>query len=392
MTNFIKIIFATIIFFICASCNKAPYENQPSFSCDLNFIQHENQIKYQAVLDQFSQSGIVGLSVIIDKADDEMWMGSSGYASVEEDIRMNNCNLYQTASLVKSIVGISTLQIIDEGLLQFDSKIEQYLSSEIIELIPNSENLTIEHLLNHTSGLPDIFDLEFISDFMNRPDDSYTRVELLSYVSGIEPLSNPGEAHFYSDTNYILLSLIIDKLKGDFIDYMNTNIFLPLGLDDTFYHNDSYPEIEGLPQSYWEQYNDGNIENISKLQKRVTNFIKGSDGVIASPMDMVAFYKNVFQGSLISEIHKEAIVNDQVAEPLEGKMNTGYAYGFMSIDDDGQTWIGHAGSQLGSSCFVFYNIETQDCIGVFTNTGTFLFEEKQSLIFGELWGALKAII
>ncbi len=383
---------ACFLILLSLSCNKIPYEEQLQPNCELDFMQHDHQSKYQSVLDQYTQSGIVGLTVVIDKADEELWMGSSGFASVEENIEMNNCNIYQTASLVKSCVGISTLQLIDEGLLEFDSKINQFLTAEILELIPSAENLTIEQLLHHTSGLPDIFELEFMGDFMNNPNKTYTRSELLGYVKGKDLVNNPGEAHFYADTNYMLLSLIIDQIKGDFISYMRSKIFDPLSMNDTYYHNGTYPEIDGLPQSYWEQYNDGNIENISQLQKRVTNFIKGSDGIISSPLDMVTFYKNVFEGELISESLKQRIEDDQVSEPIEFKMNTGYGHGFMSIDDNGQTWYGHVGSQLGSSCYVFYNIDTKTSIGVFTNTGTFLFQEKQQLIYGELWDSLKAVL
>ncbi len=392
MKNRIITITTLVLALLCVSCNKESYQalNQPS--CDLDFTDHSNQQKYQDVLDQYSQNGIVGLTVIIGKEGEEEWMGSSGYASIEENIKMNNCNIHQTASLVKSFVGISTLQLIDEGLLELNSNIDQYLSSEILDLIPDLDNLTIEQLLNHTSGLEDIFGLNFIADFMNNPEYSYTRKELLAYVKNAKRVNEPGESHYYSDTNYILLSFVIDSIKGDFITYMRENIFDPLNLSNTYYHNDSYPNIDGLPQSYWEQYDDGNIENISQLQKRVTNFIKGSDGIISSPQDMVTFYKSVFEGSLISESLKEGIINNQVDEPINFKMNTGYGYGFMTINENGQTWIGHVGSQLGTSCYVFYNLDTKDCIGVFTNTGTFLFEEKQQLIYGELWDALTTAI
>ena len=389
MKNKITILSLLTITLIMGSCNKETYEGINQAHCNLDFTNHVNQQKYQDVLDQFSQKGIVGLTVIIDKSGQENWTGSSGYASIEENIKMKNCNLHQTASLVKSFVGISTLQLIDTGLLDFDTAIGQHLPSEILKVIPDLENLTIEQLLNHTSGLEDIFGLNFIADFMNNPGYSYTRKELLSYVTKAKRVNDPGEAHYYSDTNYILLSFIIDTIRGDFITDMRENIFVPLNLNDTYYHNDSYPNIDGLPQSYWEQYHDGNIENISQLQKRVTNYIKGSDGIIASPRDMVTFYKSIFEGSLISESLKEAILKNKVVEPIDFKMNTGYSYGLMTIEENGQTWVGHVGSQLGTSCFVFYNVDTQDCVGVFTNTGTFLFTEKQQLIYGELWEAIK---
>ena len=393
MKKYINIL-TTIIFTlsIISSCTKPGYEELEQTNCTNEYSQHEHNQKYQEIIDEYCFNGITGMTVVISKSNDDIWMGSAGYSSIEENQKMNNCNLYQTASLAKSFIGILTLQMIDENKLTFDSKIENHLSDNILDLIPNSEQITIKHLIQQTSGLPDIFELDFISDFMNKPEYSYTRLELLNYIKNKKALSNPGEEHYYADTNFILLSLIIDNIEGSHIDAMQTRIFDKLNLTSSFYHTGNYPNIKALPQSYWDQYNSGNIENISILQKRVSEFIIGSDGIISSPMDMINFYKNVFESDLISSSLKESLINDLVTESNEFKMNTSYSHGFMLIEKEGERWIGHAGSQLGTSCFVFYNLETKDCIGAFTNIGTFLFEEKTILIFSELWEDLKLAI
>jgi len=375
-----------------SSCNKTEYKLQEQFSCEVNSTDHEYDTKYQGIIDPFTTNGITGLTVVIDKHNEDPWIGSSGYASIEESIKMNNCHYYQTASLAKSYVGILTLQLVESGKLDYHSNMADFLSEDILSLIPNSENISIKHLLQHTSGLPDIFDLDFIADFMNNPEKTYTTKELLEYLKAKEPLSSPGTEFHYSDANYMLLALIVDHLEGSHIELMQTNIFEALNLEESNYHTGDYPNLNELPQSYWDQYNTGNIENISELQKRTTNYIIGSDGVIASPMDVVSFYKNVFEGNLISEENKQLIINDHVEETNENTTYTGYSHGFMFIEKDGQTWIGHIGNHLGTSCYVFYNVETKDCLAAFTNTGTFFFIEKQALIFHELWEALKVAI
>ena len=386
----LKVLGFLILIFV-VSCEKEAYISIDAVPCDTQMEDILDGDKYQDILDQFTTKGVVGVTAIIAKPGQNTWIGSSGFSSVEENKAMNNCNLHHTASLAKSFVAIITLQLIEEGKLDFDTKIEDLLTDEIRSIIPEIGQLTVKHLLQQTSGLPDIFELNFISDFMNDPEEVYTRVELLEYVAKKELLSEPGTEHHYSDTNFILLSFIIDQLEGDHIEAIQKRIVQTLNLQNVYYHNGSYPNINGLAASYWDQYNDGKIENITSLQKRVTSYIKGSDGIISNPMDMFAFYENVFQGDLISDPMLELIKSEVVREEEEQKMNTGYSHGFMLIEEGDQKWIGHAGSQLGASCFVFHNLNSGVSIGVFTNTGTFMFQEKQSLIFFRALGCYKSL-
>ncbi len=385
-------IVSSILLCVASSCQKEEYQTQLNGGCFLNPFDNPKHDSYQEILDTYSESGIVGLSVVLDKKGEESWFGTSGFSSVEENIEMKNCNIFQTASLAKSFIAVITLQLIEESSLNITDDISQYLPQEILNLLPLLEGITIKNLLQQTSGLQDIFDLNFISDFMNDPSKIYSREELLGYVSKKELLNAPGEKHHYADTNYILLSLIIDRVEGDHIKAMDNRIIKPLNLDKTFYHSSSYPDFEELPQSYWDQYNSGEIENISMLQKRVSSYIMGSDGIIASPKNMVTFFKSVFEDDLLSDFSKEMILNEFVIEEEAFRMNNSYSHGFMVIESSDETWIGHAGNQLGTSCYVFYNLETEDCIGVFTNIGTFFFQEKQALIFSELWEKLKFAI
>lgn len=393
MINQIKILLLTsFLLSLFYSCEKEEYQNQIEVGCSIISKNHPKDSIYKSVVDQYTKDGIVGMSVVIDKKGENVWYGSSGYSSIEENIEMNNCNIFQTASLAKSFVAVITLQLIDEGVLGMDDEVNLHLSDSTKNLLPNLEGITIQHLLQQTSGLPDIFDLNFISDFMNDPSKIYSREDLLYYVTKKEFLNSPGVKHNYSDTNYILLSMIIDQIKGSHISAVEDRIITPLNLENTFYHNSSYPDFEALPQSYWDQYNNGQIENISKLQKRVSSYIIGSDGIIASPKNMVSFYQSVFKGNLISDQSKELLLTDFVDEQETFRMNNAYSYGFMVIVSEDEVWIGHAGNQLGTSCFVFCNLETEDCIGVFTNIGTFFFREKQSLIFSSLWEDLKSLL
>ena len=385
--NIYKII-PVIVFIGLMACQKDTYYPVDKLNCQLATHNHSGHLAYQAVLDHYTQNGVIGVATVIAKPGEDTWIGASGYANIEDNLLLTPCHLQQTASLAKSFTGIVTLQLIEEGKLTFETKIKGLLDEEIHQYIPNIDELTIKHLLQQTSGVPDIFEISFFEKLMNEPEQTYTTNELLSNLKNRKALQAPGEKHVYSDPNFMLLSLIIDKLEGSHIKAFEERIFKPLSLD-MYYHNDGFPSPEGLVASYWDQYNNGQYENISELEIRVNAYILGSGGIIASPADMVKFYRAVFNGQLIGSDMLETIKSDWVSEDAENRMNTAYSHGFMVISAEDGDWIGHTGLFPGSSCYVYHHIQKNITIGVFTNTGTFSFLEKMKLIYADLWDDLR---
>jgi D-alanyl-D-alanine carboxypeptidase len=386
----LQIILITLLTFTwsCKKNNAFPVED---IICGLDYSTHPKHAAYQAVLDNFSKKGITGLTVIISTPEYGYWSGSSGFSNLEEKQQMNPCHLHHTASLAKSFTAIVTLQLIEEGKLGFDDLIAQYLSEEIQSYIPNIEKMTVKNLLQQTSGIPDVFDLAFFETIMNDPEETYTTTDFFAMIEGRPAAFEPGEKHQYADLNFNLLALIIDRIEGDHIKSFADRIFTPLGLSDIYYHNKNYPQPDGLAASYWDQYNNGQIENVSEFQIRITDYIEASDGIISSPKDMVRFYDAVFNGELVGPEMLALIKTDWVFETEENRMNTAYSQGFMGIDAEDGRWIGHTGSQVGASCYVYHNLETATTVGVFTNTGVHFFTEKKALIYYELWNDLRVV-
>ena len=114
----------------------------------MDYSGNPNHLKFQSIIDSYSQKGITGLTVLISTPENGEWIGSSGYTNIEDNQAMTPCNLHHTASLAKSFTGVITLQLIDEGKLNFNDPIAQFLSSEAQSYIPSIEKITIKHLLN----------------------------------------------------------------------------------------------------------------------------------------------------------------------------------------------------------------------------------------------------
>jgi CubicO group peptidase (beta-lactamase class C family) len=167
-------------------------------------------------------------NILIEKDGKTVLEQSYGYADAPLQKRLSSSNSFQVASVSKQFTAYGIMLLQHKGLLEYDSEVRKYLPSFPYPAI------TIRHLLNHTSGLP---------DFWNniRPNLDTTcsngNKEVLDYLASHElPLQfEPGSQFMYTDIGYDLLAMIIEKLSGkSYLEYMQATIFKPLGMKDTY--------------------------------------------------------------------------------------------------------------------------------------------------------------
>lgn len=356
--------------------------------CPAESPSHPFHNNLQELADRYAASGIPGLAItVIDSAGSSSV--SAGFADPLEGIEMTACTPQYGASIQKTLTSLMILTLVDEGKLSLTDEIGPLLPESIQRLLPVVDGVTVEHLLLHTSGWQDVFEVPFLTDFFNHPEATYTTAEFLAYLKGTKLTGNPGELHHYSDANFMVLTLIIDSLTGSHIDYLESEILIPLGLQTTWYHQGEYPRPTGLALGFSDLYGDGRLENVSEKMNHITSQILGSGGTISTPKDLSSLIWQVMQGNLLSDNMKSYLLQTAVANTAEGWINDQYGPGVMVINDARTgKWIGHSGSQIGASAFVFYNPEKQVAVSVMTNLGTFFSREAQVLVFGQLWGEL----
>ena len=188
------------------------------------------------------------------------WAGSSGKANVEEDIPYESSTRGRIASASKPFTATVILQLIDEGRLTLDTKMSEFFPD-----YPNSENITIDHLLRHRSGIPDVvlMDLWFIMTGLLNIEHWFTPEEILDWTYKFPlpiisirqdmatiprgPMTEPGGKFHYSQPGYITLGAIIEKITGKpLADAYNERIAVPLGLKNTYLpRKDDPPEPLG---------------------------------------------------------------------------------------------------------------------------------------------------
>ena len=139
----------------------------------------------------------------------------------------------------------------------------------------------MRQVLGHTSGIPDFGVFEYDLDTINEPLGSYSPDRMLSYVEDEVPLFRPGEGYMYSNTNYLLLALMIDHVTGaSHADMITERIIEPLGLAATYYRNEpGYPSPPGTVNSYQDLAGDERLMNVSDLVVHNTGQFIGYTGL-----------------------------------------------------------------------------------------------------------------
>lgn len=389
--NLIKISILALCLMM-ASCTEEYFTPENDINCMSNYQNHTNAVSFQGIVDQYANDGFVGMTLLVDSPTDGLWIGSSGYASIEKDIKMNPCHLHYTASLYKTYIATMILQLVEEGKINLDDKLSDHISATITDKLPNGNSVSIKNLLQQRSGIPDIFEVTFITDFFNNPTKQYSIEELLEYVYDKKPLSDVDTEFHYSDANFSLLTLVIEKFEGNYIDALKSRIFEPLNLNDTYFLEEGNQLPDGLADSYWDRYGDGKIENNSDIQIALATGLEGSEGIVATVEDLKTFVKALAAGELVSDISAMTNFVEVSLETQEQEVYSGYGMGLMKVNISGEEWYGHFGNQIGSGAIVLYNAKNDMTIVALQNTGTFFSDSIKGKFFYQLLSDVEAVL
>lgn len=321
-----------------------------------------------SILKKYSHSGIPGLAMTVYSETEGWWEGFAGYAKTEDKTPMQACNLQYLQSVAKSYMAVAILQLYEQGKIKLDDPITKYLPGKYSRYIRNANQVTVRLLLNHNSGIPEYSDRpEFISYVINHPHQPFTTEFALSTIENMDLMFPPGSRHHYSNTNYELLALIADAITGDHAAFISKNIFLKLGLKNTFYRNDPvYLKNKAVVNSYWDVLNTGRPANITEIQKaNVASFI-GDDGIVCTTSDAVKFLKGLMEGKLLSAstlAEMQTWVNDDEGNPI-------YGLGLVHYEAGGIEGLGHSGGGIGGGCILVYVPAKKVYVFIATNFGT----------------------
>ena len=224
-----------------------------------------------------------------------------GYADIENQISMQPCHIIKTGSITKMLIGNLIWQLVDEGEIDVEMPISNYIPSVANE-ITNGNRITVKMLLNHTSGIYPIardlgLNLAVVNDFTR----SWNLDEVLSYLTNKPATNDPGEKVSYANSNTIISCLILEALTGKSTNtLLQERIFDPVGMNNSVYYNyaSEFP-LNHLAQGYLDfNNNSGAIQNISNMNPGSGN---GYTGLYSTVSDLYLFMNALFiEETLIS--------------------------------------------------------------------------------------------
>ncbi len=365
-----KIIFIIVIALLCApfSCKKVDVGH----SSDCTYTPTPNHPKaavYQAVLDEYVAKGLPGISALVREASGT-WAGASGKADISENIDMKPCTVSKACSITKTFIGALTLQLVEEGKFSLDDTISKWLPSEIIDKVKNARESTVRMLMNHTSGIADIIDdNNFYLAVLNNPARKWKPADLIPYVYGDSPEFTPaGSDATYSNTNFLLLVMIIEKATGQPHDkLLREKVIVPLNLDNTsYYWHDALPP--NTAQGYFDLYNNGTILNMTNYNTGSGN---GYGGLYSNVYDLQIFIEALVRDKRLLSTPMLTQMLTFTKEVTDGNRENGLGIfrDFLELGPDEYAY-GHRGRDLGYTADMFWFPEKDRTMVYFVNYGT----------------------
>jgi D-alanyl-D-alanine carboxypeptidase len=222
--------------------------------------------------------------------------GVAGYADRAAHVSMRAADRYRIASVSKAFVSVLILQLEAEGRLDIDDAVAKYLP----DVVPNGGAITLRELMNHTSGL---FNYTDDTAFVNDPITNFARTwspqELLALAFAHAPNFAPGANWSYSNTNYIVLGLVVEQVTGKTLgQVLQERIFTPLGLTST-----SFPLTIALAPDFVHGYiklPGTPLFDISPGLNPTWGWAAGA--IVSNARDVTAFYRALFTGKILPAV------------------------------------------------------------------------------------------
>ncbi|MET8284455.1 serine hydrolase domain-containing protein [Streptomyces sp. NPDC051639] len=314
----------------------------------------------QSVLHTALAQGAPGAMVRVDDAGTVHQL-SEGVADRATGRAITTADRFRVGSVTKSFSAVVLLQLVDEGKLNLDTSVNTYLPG----LLPDNK-ITVRHVMSHRSGLYDYTNDMFAQTV---PGFESVRNKVFSYqdlvrLSLKHALTNaPGAAYSYSNTNFVVAGMLIEKLTGHAVatEYRN-RIFGPLGLTDTFYvHPDT--AIPGTHANGYLTPDEAGAALVDSTAQTVS-WAQSAGAVISSTRDLNTFFSSLMAGKLMSaaqlaQMQKWTTVNS----------TQGYGLGLRRRDlSCGVSVYGHTGTVQGYYTYAFTSKDGKRSVTSLANT------------------------
>jgi CubicO group peptidase (beta-lactamase class C family) len=268
-------------------------------------------------------------SVLVARGDEVLHSGGYGMANLEHDVPNTPETVFRLASLTKQFTAAAILQLLEQGLLDINDPVDRHLPD-----YPHGGEITIYQLLNHTSGVPDYEFLEPSMAFRN----AVSLDELMAKFSSLPLDFPPGSQFKYSNSGYVVLAAIIEKVSGKgYVDYLSEHIFQPLGMETTRYDSADVVLPDRATGYTWDNVAYQNAEFFDMSN------VAGAGDLVSTVLDMYKWDRALFSEDVLSDSSRQAFFTP-TATMEEG---IGYTYGGAVLEISGRNYTLFSGDING---------------------------------------------
>jgi CubicO group peptidase (beta-lactamase class C family) len=294
------------------------------------------QSELETIIDKYGADTLLNGSVIVAQNGNILYQGSFGYADIETNKSITSTTLFPIASLTKQFTAAAIMILQEKGKLSINDNIIDYLN-----VPPSMQPVTIKNLMNHSSGIPDYWPNNIDNNKDSIMDFHFNNDTLLF---------SPNTNYSYCNSAYFLLGLIIEKVSGkSYNDFLNENIFTPIGMSHTFV-NDGNKCIRAI----------GYNENWEKNDYLMTT---ADGGIISNVDDLFLWDQALSKNEILSEESKTMMF-----EPLKLENGKVINYGFgWDINENNRNIVSHTGWLASFGAYNQYDEKTNKYIILLSN-------------------------
>jgi D-alanyl-D-alanine carboxypeptidase len=295
----------------------------------------------QHIVRQLVRDGAPGALAVV-RTPSGIRRAHAGLASRQPRVPMAATDRFRVASITKTFVATVVLELVAEGTLRLDDPVERWLPG----LVAKGRAITIRELLGHTSGLFDYLeDNAFVRAVVAHPGRSWSPRKLVAIATSHPPLFLPGDGWSYSNTNYILLGLVVEAAGGTTLtQQLRRRLFEPLGLTATSFPTGTH--IDGAhAHGYIGPATLPRRRSLLDTSPASASLAWAAAAIVSTGDDVTSFYAALLGGRLLPP--------DLLAEMETPTVDAHYGLGLLEADTPCGRAYGHEGNLLGYRSFVF---------------------------------------
>lgn len=307
---------------------------------------------YEAILAQEFGTYQSGATAIVTKNGELLYRGAIGMADIALGVKTSPEHIFRIGSITKQFTAVAILQLEEQGRLSVTDPITTYIP----DYPTQGHHINIEHLLTHTSGIKHYTGM---SEFSHVAGKDLTPMEIVSVFKDHPMEFKPGEKFYYNNYGYILLGVIIEKVSGmSFADYIQQNIFEPLGMSHSGYGDDT--SLLSMSAAGYQQkngaYADADFLNMT---------LPYAAGALLSNVDDLNKWNQALHTNKI--LSQKSLQKAMTAYTLNDGTTTAYGYGWKLDEIYKQPVIEHDGVIQGFLSAAMYLPTEKVFVTVFSN-------------------------